>query len=178
MLSKVREIFLQLDNRVIFRMEFFGELLLDLFTHVSLHEVVVILQGSKFAICHIQLIDDLIALCTHLAIDDDVDVAQELLTLSAVIDDFHIFEIDHVPVLVTHDLRCLSTLPEILFTVLDRLLAEDGDAFVEIFHREDDTRSTGKCVYLRAPIPQSSQELLNKANFVHYVQMVQLVHIL
>ena len=74
-----------------------------------------------------------------------------------------------MPVLIAHYLACLGTLPQILFRVLEHLLAEDGQAFIKVSHGEHDSRSASKSVHLSAPILKTSQKLLDEANLIHDV---------
>ena len=83
-----------------------------------------------------------------------------------------------MPILIAHDLACLSALPQILFRVLEHLLAKDGQAFIEVSHRKDDARSTCESVNLSASVAKSSQELLDETYLVHDVQMTELIDIL
>ena len=137
-----------------------------------------VFERPEFSVGHIKLVDHLVALCTHLCVDDDVDVAQELLALGSEVDHLHLFQVDDVPILVGHDLARLSALPQRLLSILQSLLAEDRDALVEVLHRKDDTRTASQSVHFCASISQTSQELLHKANLVDDVQMAQPVYVL
>ena len=75
-------------------MDLLLELFLDFFAQVPLHQVVVVLEGAKFAIVNVEFIDHLIALRAHLCVHDDVNVTQELLTFRSVIDYLHLLEVN------------------------------------------------------------------------------------
>lgn len=72
----------------------------------------------------------------------------------------------------------LTSLPQVLFAILEGLFTEDGHTFVEVFDREDDSRATCQSVDFSAAIAQTSQKLLNKANFLDNVKVSQFVNIL
>ena len=147
------------------------ELTSNFLSHVPLHQVVVILERSEFSIGHIKLVDHLVALGTHLSVHNHIDVPEELFALGAEVDNLHLFQVDDVPVLVCHDLACFCALPKRFFTILKRLFAEDRNAFVEVLHGEDDSRTACESVDLCATVPQTGQELLDEAYLVNYVQM-------
>ena len=124
-LSEVSEFVFEMQDFVVLEVHFFAELLFDLFPHKPLHQVIVIFQRSELAIGHIELVDNLIALCAHFSIHNYIDVAKELLTLLPVVNYLHVLQVDNVSVLVSHYLTRLHALPQVLFGVFQGLLAED-----------------------------------------------------
>lgn len=72
----------------------------------------------------------------------------------------------------------LTSLPQVLFTILEGLFTEDGNAFVKVFYGEDDSRATSQSVDFGAAIAQTSQKLLDKAHFLDNVKVPQFVDIL
>mmetsp|Transcript_47154 Transcript_47154/g.62443 ORF Transcript_47154/g.62443 Transcript_47154/m.62443 type:complete len:225 (-) Transcript_47154:275-949(-) len=158
--------------------ELHRELLFDLLAHVPFHEIVVVFQGAQLAISHVEFVDHCVAFRAHFRVNDHIDVAQELLTFSSVVYFFHFLEVDEMPVLVLHDSRCFNTLPQVFLTVLEGLLAEDRQALVEVFHRENDAWATRQRVHLGATVAQPRQKLLNEAKLVDDVKVGQTVYIL
>ena len=135
-----------------------------------------VLKLSKFPIGHIQLIDHRVTLLTHFSVDYHIDVLEELLALRPVVDDLHLLQIQHVPVLITHDGCRFTPLSQILFSILQSLLAEDGETLIKVLHGEDQARSTSQSLNLCASVPQSGQELLDKAKLLDHIEMGILVH--
>ena len=109
------KVVLQTCDFVVSDTKLFLELFTHFFSHESLHQIVVVFEGAEFSVCHIELVDHLVALSAHLSVDDDVDIAKELLTFGPVVNDLHVFQVDDMAVLVAHDLACLHSLPEVLF---------------------------------------------------------------
>ena len=81
-------------------------------------------------------------------------------------------------VLIGHNVGSLSPLAQVLLSILEGLLAEDGDALVEVLHREDDSRATRQGVHFRAAVPQPRQELLHEAHLVDNIKVAKLVDVL
>ena len=117
MLSEVSEFVFEMQDFVVLDVHFFAELLSYLFPHEPLHQVIVILQRSEFAIGHIELVDNLISFCAHFSIHNYINVAKELLTLLSVVNYLHVLQVDNVSVLVAHYLTRLHALPQVLFGV-------------------------------------------------------------
>ena len=113
-----------------------------------------IFKLAQLSICYIQLINHLISLRTHLCVDYHIDVAEELLALGPEVYNFHLFKVDDMSILVGHDLACLGSSTKSFLRKLDRLLAEDGYALIEILHREDNSRTTCQSINLCASISQ------------------------
>ena len=132
--SVVAEVVLEADDFVIPHTDLLLELFFHLITHVAFHQEEVVLEGAKFTISDVEFINHFVSLCRHFGVDNHIDISQKLLTLLPIVNNLHLFQVDEVSVLVLLQLRCLCPLPEAFFAVLERLLAEDRDTLVEVFH--------------------------------------------
>ena len=148
----------------------------ELLHHHCLHQAVVVSQDSELSRGDIQFVDQLAALLRDLGIDQLVDVAQELLALSPVVDRLLLLHVEQVLVLVLSDMLSLDSAPQLGLTVLEQTLAENLQALVEVFHREHDTRATGQGLHFGAPVAELREERLDKAKLVHHVEVAVLVH--
>ena len=81
-------------------------------------------------------------------------------------------------VLILHNGRCFNTLPQVLFRILQRLLAEDRKALIEVFHREDNTWTGCQSVHFCAAVAEAGQKLLDEAQLVDNVEMAEFIDVL
>jgi len=119
----------------------------------------------------VKLVDQLVAFFKEFGGNDVFDVLGGILNSSLQVRDLLVFQIDHLQVVfffLTEEIR--ATL-EFLLPINDDFPAECRQGLIEVSNSEDDTRSTCQCLYLRAPIAQLGQELLNKAQLLYQVEM-------
>lgn len=151
-------------------------LVAELLHHHRLHQAVVVSQDSELPGGYIQLVDQLAALLRDLRIDQLIDVPQELLALSPVVERLLLLHVEQMLVLVLSDMLSLDSAPELDLAVLEQALTENLKALVEVFHREHDTRATGQGLHFSAPVAELSQERLDEAKLVHYIEMTLRIH--
>jgi hypothetical protein len=74
-------------------------------------------------------------------------------------------------VLVLSDVLRFHTAPQLSLTMFKQSLAEGVEAFIEIFHREYNTRSACKSLDFSTSISELCQEGLHKIELIDDIQM-------
>ena len=95
------------------------------FPHVFLHQIVMVFQRSQFTWSHVKFINNLVSFMRHLSVDNWVNIWEELLALLAKVERFHFFEVNHMVVLVLHDVHCFWSLAQFFFSVLKQRFAKE-----------------------------------------------------
>ena len=86
------------------------------------------------------------------------------------------FHVNQMLILILSYILCFNTSPKFSFAIFKSSLTKVLQAFIEIFQREYNTRSTCKCLNFGASITQFCKKYLHKSKFIDNIQMTISIH--